>query len=88
LAWKINAINGHIESTRVNLSKLSEDQLVELEETSAAVTGVRRQLLAQIRQGGPANTEFSLLVRDRIHDELFMLLVAVSNILSSPEDHS
>jgi hypothetical protein len=82
LAWKINVINELIESTRVKLSELSEDQLVELEETSAVVTGVRRQLLAQMRQGGPGNTKFSILARDEIHDELFMLLVAVSRIPS------
>lgn len=88
LAWKINVINERIESTRIKLSKLSEDQLVELEETSAVTTGVRRQLLAQIRQGGPTNVEFSSLVRNEIHDELFMLLVAVSNILNLSEDHA
>ncbi|KIX00555.1 uncharacterized protein Z518_09620 [Rhinocladiella mackenziei CBS 650.93] len=76
LAWKINTINGHIESTRAKLAELSEDQLVELEETSSVVTGVRRHLLAQIRQGKPNNVNFSSSVRDEIHDELFMLLVA------------
>jgi hypothetical protein len=86
LAWKINVINEHIENTRVKLSGLSENQLIELQETSSVVTGVRRQLLAQIREGGPKNIEFSSLVRNQIHDELFMLLVAVSHIPSPSEN--
>lgn len=84
LALKNSTINGLIESTRSKLAGLSEDQLMELEESSALVTGVRRQLLARIRQGQPASVKFPLSVQDEIHDELFMLLVAVSTRSTSP----
>lgn len=84
LALKIGTINGLIESTRSELANLPEDGLVALEESSALVTGVRRQLLAQIRQGQSTDVEFSSSVRDAIHDELFMLLVAVRIQLGPP----
>ncbi|KAJ5120786.1 cytochrome P450 monooxygenase [Penicillium bovifimosum] len=76
LAFKESTVDGLIEGTRAKLAGLSEDQLMEVEETSAVVTGVRRQLLAQIRQGQPVNVPFPALVQAEIHDELFMILVA------------
>lgn len=85
LARKNNTIDGHIESTRAKLAGLSEEQLKELEETSAVVTGVRRHLLARLRQGQPLNVKFPKKVQKEIHDELFMILVAVSTRLNPPE---
>ncbi|KAE8143661.1 putative cytochrome P450 oxidoreductase [Aspergillus pseudotamarii] len=76
LAFKKRTIDGLIESTRSKLAGLSEGQLMELEESSALATGVRRQLLAHIRQGQPVNVPFPASVQAEIHDELFMLLVA------------
>jgi cytochrome P450 len=84
LAFKNRTIDALIESTRSKLAGLSEGQLMELEETSALVTGVRRQLLARIRQGQRVNVPFSPSVQAEIHDELFMLLVAVSTRPTSP----
>ncbi|KAA8642498.1 uncharacterized protein ATNIH1004_011443 [Aspergillus tanneri] len=76
LAFKNSTIDGLIESTRSELAGLSEGQLMELKESSALVTGVRRQLLAHIRQGQPVDVPFPASVRAEIHDELFMILVA------------
>ncbi|OQD80318.1 hypothetical protein PENANT_c037G05587 [Penicillium antarcticum] len=76
LAFKNSTIDGLIEKTRSKLAGLSEGQLMELEESSALVTGVRRQLLAHIRQGQPVNVPFPASVQAEIHDELFMILVA------------
>ncbi|KAL9122647.1 MAG: hypothetical protein Q9187_000799 [Circinaria calcarea] len=76
LARKNSTIDGHIESTRAKLARLSEEQLKELEETSAVVTGVRRHLLARLRQGQPLDVKFPKTVQKEIHDELFMILVA------------
>ncbi|KAH8756468.1 putative cytochrome P450 oxidoreductase [Hyaloscypha finlandica] len=76
LARKNSTIDGHIESTRAKLAGLSEEQLKELEETSAVVTGVRRHLLARLRQGQPLDVKFPKTVQKEIHDELFMILVA------------
>ncbi|KAE8384251.1 putative cytochrome P450 oxidoreductase [Aspergillus alliaceus] len=76
LAFKNSTIDGLIESTRSKLAGLSERQLMELEESSSVVTGVRRQLLAHIRQGQPVNVPFSASIQAEIHDELFMILVA------------
>ena len=77
LARKNDTIDGHIERTRAKLASLSQKQLAELEETSAVVTGVRRHLLARLRQGQPLDVKFSKIVQKEIHDELFMILVAV-----------
>lgn len=85
LARKNSTIDGHIESTRTKLAGLSEEQLKELEETSAVVTGVRRHLLDRLRQGQPLDVKFPKTVQKEIHDELFMILVAVSTRLIPPE---
>lgn len=84
LARKNSTIDSHIESTRAKLAKLSEKQLENCEETSAVVTGVRRHLLARLRQGQRLDVEFSKRVQKEIHDELFMILVAVSAELTPP----
>ncbi|KAK8079183.1 hypothetical protein PG994_002990 [Apiospora phragmitis] len=76
LARKENTIDGHIENTRARLARLSPEQLKELEEDSAVVTGVRRQLLARLGRGEPLEDKFSKLIQKEIHDELFMILVA------------
>lgn len=76
--FKNATINGLIEKTRSELGELSEEQLMEYEETSSVVLGVRRELLARKRQGYPTNVKFPPDVQEKIHDELFMLLVAVS----------
>lgn len=85
LARKNNTIDGHIESTRAKLAGLSEEQLKQLEETSTVVTGVRRHLLARLGQGQPLNVKFPKKVQKEIHDELYMILVAVSTRLIPPE---
>ncbi|RYP88516.1 hypothetical protein DL769_000283 [Monosporascus sp. CRB-8-3] len=76
LARKNSTIDGHIENTRAKLAGLSEEQLKELEETSAVITGVRRHLLARLRQGQALDVKFSKTIQKEIHDELFMILVA------------
>jgi hypothetical protein len=81
LARKNSIIDGHIESTRAKLAVLSKEQLENFEETSAVVTGVRRHLLARLRQGLPVDGKFPKEVQKEIHDELFMILVAVSTAL-------
>ncbi|KAL4814756.1 cytochrome P450 [Aspergillus spinulosporus] len=63
LAFKNSTINELIENTRSRLAGLSESQLIELEESSALVTG-------------PVNVPFPASVQAEIHDELFMILVA------------
>lgn len=78
LARKNSTIDGYIERTRAKLASLSKEQLEELEETSSVVTGVRRLLLARLRQGQPLDVKFSKAVQKEMHDELFMILVAVS----------
>ncbi|THC93336.1 hypothetical protein EYZ11_007192 [Aspergillus tanneri] len=83
LAFKNSTIDGLIESTRSELAGLSEGQLMELKESSALVTGVRRQLLAHIRQGQPVDVPFPASVRAEIHDELFMILVAF--LIANPD---
>ncbi|KAK8062272.1 Cytochrome P450 27C1 [Apiospora hydei] len=76
LAQKENTIDGHIETARARLARLSPEQLKDLDEDSAVVTGVRRQLLARLRRGESLDAKFSKLVQKEIHDELFMILVA------------
>ncbi|KAI8965514.1 putative cytochrome P450 oxidoreductase [Daldinia sp. FL1419] len=76
LARKNNTIDEYIETTRAKLAKLPEEQLKELEESSAVVTGVRRHLLARLRQGQTLDAKFSKVIQKEIHDELFMILVA------------
>ena len=78
LAFKNDTINRLIEEARAKLAELSEEELQELEESSTLVVGVRRQLLSQMRQGQPTKVAFSPKVQAEIHDELFMILVAVS----------
>ncbi|KAM3537526.1 hypothetical protein ARSEF1564_009558 [Beauveria bassiana] len=75
--FKRNKINHLIENTHLRLRNLPENELKELQESSALVLGVRRRILADIGQGKPADIRLSPPAREEIHDELFMLLVAV-----------
>lgn len=76
LTFKNDTINGLIQKTWKNLATLSEPELMQLEASSSIAVGVRRQLLDCIRRG--QKPDLPVAARDEIHDELFMLLVAVS----------
>lgn len=71
---KQRTVDGIIDDVRSRLMKLSKTELLQSEETSGVAMGVRRQLLAQQGELGiippPSQQE--------IHDELVMLLMAVS----------
>lgn len=75
---KKSTVDGQVERTRAKLAGLSKKQFKELEENSTAIIGVRRYLLAHLRQGHPRDVKFSQIGLKEIRDELFMILIAIS----------
>lgn len=77
-AVKNKIVDGLISSTKSQLTELSKEQLIQQEETSAMVLGLRRELLAHRSEPGKVQPP----EKDEIRDELLMLLIGVSPILA------
>lgn len=75
LAVKDRIVNGVIQRTRSRLAQLSETELKQLDESSALVMGIRRELLARLQLSGSGKEP--LQGADEIGDELLMILIAV-----------
>ncbi|KAJ4296102.1 hypothetical protein N0V88_004804 [Collariella sp. IMI 366227] len=82
LTVKNRIVNGLLNSTRSRLAQLSEKELQGLDESSALVMGIRRELLARLQQSGGGRKP--LQGADEIGDELLMILIAVRPLFLNP----